>query len=138
MFLLKNLRVLFALVQILLTCLFHLISSVIVTPRYSTFSRTILFNVYKARMFWLVFSKVAPCCIGRLKPHTHEVLLYDQHLFFRGNKHSLISARMGHHDVGAELTEQKCITHEIMLKSHVRATIHLAGYSKNITKPLSS
>ena len=57
-FLLRNPRVLLALVQTLLTCVFHLKSLVIVTPRYlmlSTFSRSVPSKVYEAWMFLIHF-----------------------------------------------------------------------------------
>ena len=57
-FLLRNPRVLLALVQTLLTCVFHLRSLVIVTPRYlmlSTFSRLIPSKVYEAWIFLIRF-----------------------------------------------------------------------------------
>ena len=58
MFLLRNPRVLLVLVQTLLTCVFHLKSLVIVTPRYlilSTFSRLVPSKVYKAWIFLIHF-----------------------------------------------------------------------------------
>ena len=57
-FLLRNPRVLLALVQTLLTCVFHLKSLVIVTPRYlmlSTFSRSVPSKVYEAWIFLIRF-----------------------------------------------------------------------------------
>ena len=57
-FLLRNPRVLLALVQTLLTCVFHLKSLVIVTPRYlmlSTFSRLVPSKVYEAWIFLIRF-----------------------------------------------------------------------------------
>ena len=67
-------KVRFALVQILLTCVFHRKSFVIVTPRYlmlSTFSRTVPSRVYEAWIFFYPF----PCYLhhiafDRLKSHT--------------------------------------------------------------------
>ena len=57
-FSLRNPRVLLALVQTLLTCVFHLKSHVIVTPRYlmlSTFSRLVPSKVYEAWIFLIRF-----------------------------------------------------------------------------------
>ena len=57
-FLLRNPRVLLALVQTLLTCVFHIKSLVIVTPRYlilSTFSRSVPSKVYEACIFLIRF-----------------------------------------------------------------------------------
>ena len=57
-FLLRNPRVLLALVQTLFVCVFHLKSFVIVTPRYlmlSTFSRSIPSKVYEAWIFLIFF-----------------------------------------------------------------------------------
>ena len=72
---LRNQRALLALVQTLLTCVFHLKSFVIVTPpRYlmlSTFSRSVPFKVYEAWIFLVRF--LVSCIINafdRLKSHT--------------------------------------------------------------------
>ena len=57
-FLLRNPRVLLALVQTLLTSVFHLKSHVILTPRYlmlSTFSRLVPSKVYEAGIFLIRF-----------------------------------------------------------------------------------
>ena len=57
-FLLRNPRILLALVQTLLTCVLHLKSLVIVTPRYlmlSTFSRSVPSKVYEAWIFLIRF-----------------------------------------------------------------------------------
>ena len=57
-FLLRNPRVLLALVQTLLTYVFHLKSLVIVTPRYlmlSTFTRSVPSKVYEAWIFLIRF-----------------------------------------------------------------------------------
>ena len=58
---LKNPRVLFALVQILLICVFHLNSFVIVTPRNLMLS-TFVKNCTRPG-FYLVFLSAASCCI---------------------------------------------------------------------------
>ena len=61
MFLLRNPRVLLALVQALLICVFHLKSLIIVTPRYlmlSTFSRSAPSKGYEAWIFLIRFSSV--------------------------------------------------------------------------------
>ena len=58
MFLLRNPRVLLALERTLLTCVFHLKSLVIITPRYlmlSMFSRSVPSNVYEAWVFLIRF-----------------------------------------------------------------------------------
>ena len=62
-FLLRNPRVLLALVQTLLTCVFHLKSLVIVTQRYlmlSTFSRSVPSKVYEA---WFCLIHFLVSCI---------------------------------------------------------------------------
>ena len=74
-FLLRNPRVLLALVQTLLSCIFYLKSLVIVTPRYlmlSTFSKSVPSNVYETWIFFLdPFScQLHHIAFDRLKSHT--------------------------------------------------------------------
>ena len=67
MFLLRNPRILLALVQTLVTCVFHLKSLVIVTPRYlmlSTSSRSVPSKVYEVWIFLIRF--LVSCIILRL------------------------------------------------------------------------
>ena len=66
LFLLRNPRVMLALVQTLLTCVFHLKLLVIVTPRYlmlSTFARSVPSNVYEA---WILIRFLVSCIILHL------------------------------------------------------------------------